>query len=334
MVQTEKEIVADLKAGKFRPVYLLTGEENYYIDLVSNFFEKNVIAADFRDFDQTVVYGPEVDMPTVIDLAKRYPMMSPVQLVLVKEAQGIARDWELLAKYLENPQPQTVLVFCYRHKKLNKNSKAYKAINSVGVVFEKNKLRDYEVPGWIANVVQKKGYSITQTGAVLIAESLGNDLGKIANELSKVYISMPEGGTINEDVIETNIGISKEYNAFELQNAIGRRDVVQCNKIVNHFAANPKDNPIQLVIASLYGYFIKVMLYHQEPDKNKAASVLKVSPYFLKDYEKAAQNYSLGKLASCIGYLYEADLKSKGVKNNGTISDGEILKELVFKIIH
>lgn len=334
MVQTEKEIVADLKAGKFRPVYLLTGEENYYIDLVSNFFEKNVIAADFRDFDQTVVYGPEVDMPTVIDLAKRYPMMSPVQLVLVKEAQGIVRDWELLAKYLENPQPQTVLVFCYRHKKLNKNSKAYKAINSVGVVFEKNKLRDYEVPGWIANVVQKKGYSITQTGAVLIAESLGNDLGKIANELSKVYISMPEGGTINEDVIETNIGISKEYNAFELQNAIGRRDVVQCNKIVNHFAANPKDNPIQLVIASLYGYFIKVMLYHQEPDKNKAASVLKVSPYFLKDYEKAAQNYSLGKLASCIGYLYEADLKSKGVRNNGTISDGEILKELVFKIIH
>lgn len=334
MVQTEKEIVADLKAGKFRPVYLLTGEENYYIDLVSNFFEKNVIAADFRDFDQTVVYGPEVDMPTVIDLAKRYPMMSPVQLVLVKEAQGIARDWELLAKYLENPQPQTVLVFCYRHKKLNKNTKAYKAINSVGVVFEKNKLRDYEVPGWIANVVQKKGYSITQTGAVLIAESLGNDLGKIANELSKVYISMPEGGTINEDVIETNIGISKEYNAFELQNAIGRRDVVQCNKIVNHFAANPKDNPIQLVIASLYGYFIKVMLYHQEPDKNKAASVLKVSPYFLKDYEKAAQNYSLGKLASCIGYLYEADLKSKGVRNNGTISDGEILKELVFKIIH
>lgn len=334
MVQTEKEIVADLKAGKFRPVYLLTGEENYYIDLVSNFFEKNVIAADFRDFDQTVVYGPEVDMPTVIDLAKRYPMMSPVQLVLVKEAQGIARDWELLAKYLENPQPQTVLVFCYRHKKLNKNSKAYKAINSVGVVFEKNKLRDYEVPSWIANVVQKKGYSITQTGAVLIAESLGNDLGKIANELSKVYISMPEGGTINEDVIETNIGISKEYNAFELQNAIGRRDVVQCNKIVNHFAANPKDNPIQLVIASLYGYFIKVMLYHQEPDKNKAASVLKVSPYFLKDYEKAAQNYSLGKLASCIGYLYEADLKSKGVRNNGTISDGEILKELVFKIIH
>ncbi len=323
-----------MKAGKFRPVYLLTGEENYYIDLVSNFFEKNVIAADFRDFDQTVVYGPEVDMPTVIDLAKRYPMMSPVQLVLVKEAQGIARDWELLAKYLENPQPQTVLVFCYRHKKLNKNSKAYKAINSVGVVFEKNKLRDYEVPGWIANVVQKKGYSITQTGAVLIAESLGNDLGKIANELSKVYISMPEGGTINEDVIETNIGISKEYNAFELQNAIGRRDVVQCNKIVNHFAANPKDNPIQLVIASLYGYFIKVMLYHQEPDKNKAASVLKVSPYFLKDYEKAAQNYSLGKLASCIGYLYEADLKSKGVRNNGTISDGEILKELVFKIIH
>lgn len=333
MVQTEKEIVTDLKAGKFRPVYLITGEENYYIDLLSNYFENKVIAEEFRDFDQTIVYGRDVDMPAVLSLAKRYPMMSPIQLVLVKEAQDI-KDWDLLVKYLESPQPQTVLVFCYRHKKLKKTTKVYKAIEKTGSVFEKGKLKDSEVPGWIANVVQSKGYSITQKGAELIAEYLGNDLGKIINELSKVYISLPAGEVINEDIIEQNIGISKDYNVFELQNAIGRRDVVQCNKIVNHFAANPKDNPIQMVLPLLYGYFIKVMIYHQVPDKSAAASAMKVNPYFLRDYGVAASNYTLGKLASCIGYLYDADLKSKGVKNSGNVSDGEILKELIFKIIH
>ena len=334
MAVSEKQLIDDLKAQKFAPVYLITGEENYYIDLISDYFENNVIAEDFRDFDQTVVYGRDVDMKTVISLAKRYPMMSPVQLVLVKEAQDIAKDWELLADYLDNPQPQTLLVFCYRHKKMDKRTKVYKAISSKGVVYEKAKLYDNQVPDWIANIVAKQGYQITQRGAVLIAESLGNDLGKIANELSKVYISLPKGTVINEDVIERNIGISKDYNVFELQNAIGRRDVVRCNKIINHFAANPKDNPIQMILPLLYGYFIKVMLYHQVADKSQAAAALGIKPFFLKDYETAARNYTLGKLASCIGYLYETDLRSKGVRNSGNVSDGDLLKELVFKIIN
>lgn len=334
MAISEKQLIEDLKAQKYAPVYLLTGEENYYIDLVSDYFENKVIAEEFRDFDQTVVYGRETDMKTVVSLAKRYPMMSPVQLVLVKEAQDIAKDWELLADYLEHPQPQTLLVFCYRHKKMDKRTKTYKAISSKGVVYEKNKMRDYEVPDWIARIVMQQGYQITQKGAVLIAESLGNDLGKIVNELSKVYISLPKGTVINEDVIETNIGISKDYNVFELQNAIGRRDVAQCTRIVNHLAANPKEYPIQMLLPLLYGFFIKVMLFHQEPDKKKAMAVMNVNPYFLKDYETAARNYTLGKLASCIGYLYDADLRSKGVRNNGTVTDGELLKELVFKITH
>lgn len=334
MAISEKQLIEDLKAQKYAPVYLLTGEENYYIDLVSDYFENKVIAEEFRDFDQTVVYGRETDMKTVVSLAKRYPMMSPVQLVLVKEAQDIAKDWELLADYLEHPQPQTLLVFCYRHKKMDKRTKTYKAISTKGVVYEKNKMRDYEVPDWIARIVMQQGYQITQKGAVLIAESLGNDLGKIVNELSKVYISLPKGTVINEDVIETNIGISKDYNVFELQNAIGRRDVAQCTRIVNHLAANPKEYPIQMLLPLLYGFFIKVMLFHQEPDKKKAMAVMNVNPYFLKDYETAARNYTLGKLASCIGYLYDADLRSKGVRNNGTVTDGELLKELVFKITH
>lgn len=334
MAVTEKQLIEELKTGQYKPVYLLTGDENYYIDLVSDYFEKEVISPDFRDFDQTVVYGRDTDMKTVISLAKRYPMMSPIQLVLVKEAQDIAKDWELLADYLDHPQPQTLLVFCYRYKKLDKRTKLYKAISAKGIIYEKNKLRDYEVPGWIANIVSQRGYSITQKGAVLIAESLGNDLGKIANELSKVYISLPKGSVINEEVIESNIGISKDYNVFELQNAIGRRDIVQCNRIVNHFAANPKENPIQMILPSLYGYFIKVMLFHQAPDKQQAMADMKVHPYFMKDYETAASNYTLGKLASCIGYLYDTDLRSKGIRNSGNISDGELLKELVFKIIH
>ena len=327
MAITDKQIIDDLKNGKFAPVYLLTGEENYYIDLVSDYFEHRFVPADFVDFDRMVLYGKDVDMLTVVSYARRFPIMAPYQLVLVKEAQDIdLKKWQPLVEYLKQPQPTTALVFCYRHKKMDKRTALYKAIDKAGVVFEKNRLYDSQVPGWIANVVRQRGYSITEKGATIIAETIGNDLGKIINELSKVFISLPQGGVINEDVIEQQIGISKDYNVFELQNAIGRRDVVACNKIVNHIAANPKEYPIPLLLATLYNYFIKVMLYHQQS--------LNVNPYFQKDYELAARNYSLGKLASCIGYLHDTDLRSKGVRNTGTITDGELIKEMVFKIIH
>lgn len=335
MATTEKQLIEELQAGKYKPVYLLTGEENYYIDLVSDYFENKVIDEAMRDFDQSVVYGRDTTMAAVISDAKRYPMMSPVHLVLVKEAQDIeTRQWEQLAAYLPKASEKGVIVFCYRHKKLDKRSKAYKAINDNGCICERAKLYDDQVPVWIGTFVNEHGHTITQKGSVLIAEYLGNDLGKIANELSKVFLSLAPGDVINDDIIEQNIGISKEYNVFELQSAIGRRDVVRCNRIVNHFAANPKENPIQMVLPTLYNYFIKIMVYHQLEDKKQAASALKVNPYFVKDYATAAGNYSLGKLASCIGYLYEADLRSKGIRNSGTVTDGELLKELVFKVIH
>jgi DNA polymerase-3 subunit delta len=335
MLVSDKQLFDDLAAGKYKPIYLLTGEENYYIDIASQYFEQNIIANECRDFDQTILYGRDVDMSTVISYAKQFPMMSPVKLVLVKEAQDIpTKEWELLATYLQNPMPQTLLVFCYRHKKLDKRSKAYKAINDNGCIFERAKLYDSQLPNWIGTFINQHGHTITQKGSVLIAEYLGNDLSKIANELSKVFISLAPGAVIDDDIIEQQIGISKEYNVFELQSAIARRDVVHCNRIVNHFAANPKENPLQMVIPSLYGYFIKIMIYHQLTDKTQAASALKVNPYFVKDYATAAGNYPLGKLASCIGYLYDADLRSKGIRNSGTVTDGELLKELVFKIIH
>lgn len=338
---TEKQLISDLQAGKFAPVYLLTGEENFYIDLVSDYMEKNIVSDDFKDFAQTIFYGRDVVMEDVIERANNVPMLSPIQLVMVKEAQDIGKsrnksvsDWDSLVRYLDNPLPQTVLVLCYRHTKIDKRTKAYKAINEKGVIYERNKLYDNEIPGWISSRVTEKGYSITQRAAMMVAESLGNDLSKIINELSKIFITLPAGSTITEETIEYNIGISKDYNVFELQNAIGRRDVERCNRIVNYFAANPKDNPIQMVLPSLYGYFIKVMIFIQEPEKKLAAQKMGINPFFLKDYETAARNYTLGKLASCIGYLHETDLRSKGVRNSGTVTDGELLKELVFKIIH
>ena len=335
MATTEKQLIEELKAGIFKPVYLLTGEENYYIDVMSDFFENEVIDAAMRDFDQTVVYGRDTTMAAVISDAKRYPMMSPVHLVLVKEAQDLdTRQWEQLAAYLPKASEKGVIVFCYRHKKLDKRSAAYKTIDKYGCVYETPKVWDNQVPSWIAKQVSAKGFSISDKATYLITESVGNDLGKIANELGKLYPLLQPGEAITEELVERQIGISKDYNVFELQKAIGRRDPVMCNRIVNYFAANPKKNPIQLILPILYGYFLKVMFYHQLENKSDAAKVLGCAPSFVQDYAVAASNYKLGKLASCIGYLYETDLRSKGVRNSGNVTDGELLKELIFKVIH
>ena len=335
MATTEKQLIADVKAGKFMPVYLLTGEENYYIDVVSDFFENEVIDESMRDFDLSVVYGRDTTMQGVVSDAKRYPMMSPVHLVLVKEAQDIdTRQWEQLAAYLEHPSEKGVIVFCYRHKKLDKRTAVYKALAAKGCVYETPKVWDNQVPRWIKDEVTSKGFNINDKAAYLISESVGADLGKIVNELKKLYPLLPTGGTITEELVEKQIGISKDYNVFELQKAIGRRDPVMCNRIVNYFAANPKKNPIQLVLPILYGYFLKVMFYHQLDNKSDAAKVLGCAPSFVQDYAVAASNYKLGKLATCIGYLYETDLRSKGVRNSGNVTDGELLKELIFKVIH
>ena len=322
-----------LQGGDWKPVYLLTGEENYYIDQLSDFFESHVVDEQAQSFDQTVCYGRDVEMSAVVGMAKRYPMLGERQLVLVKEAQDI-RDWESLLAYLDQPVPSTVLVFCYRHKKMDKRTSLFKKLQKVGEVFDYPRIYDNQLPQWITDYVENAGYTIRPDCALLLAESLGNNLTVIANELSKIFATLGEQGAVTASVVERVVGISKEYNVFELQSAIGRRDVVKCNRIVNYFAANPKSNPIQMVLPTLYSYIIKLMIYIQLPDKDDAASALGVNPFFVRDYAQAAGNYTLGKLATCIGYLNEADLRSKGIRNSGTVTDGEILKELVFKIIH
>ncbi len=332
---TDKQLIAGVKNGDVKPVYLLMGEENYYIDNVSNFFEKEYIEESVRDFDLSVVYGRDVTMEAVVSTAKRYPVMSPMHLVLVKEAQDIpVSQWETLASYLKHPSERSVLVFCYRHKKFDKRTSVYKSIDKAGVVYETPKVWDDKVPTWIAQEVGGRGLKITDKAVALMVESLGNDLGKIDNELRKLYPLVQAGGLITEDLVSRQIGVSKDYNVFELQRAIARRDTMMCNRIVRYFAANPKKNPIQMLLPVLYGFFLKVMFYHQVENKSDAAKVLGVPPTVLSDYSLAAANYPLGKLATCIGYLYDADLRSKGVRNAGTVTDGELLKELIFKVIH
>lgn len=331
----DSQIIADLKAGHYKPVYLLTGEENHFIDVVSDYMEEHIVDSSMRDFDQSVVYGRDVDMATVVGLAQAYPIMSPVRLVLVKEAQDIdLKKWEVLVNYLKKPSPQTLLVLCYRHKKLAKNTTVYKAIAKAGVVMDAAKLYENQVPAWIVGQVRADGHSIDPDAAQAMVTLLGSDLGKIRTELSKMYPLLGQKGNITMQLVAEQVGGSKEYNVFELQNAIGRRDVMMAARIVAYFAANPKAAPIQMVIPSLYGYLLKVMFYHQLVDKSMAPGVLGCSPYFVKDYEVAARNYSLGKLATCIGYLYDADLRSKGVRSSGNTTDADLLRELVFKIIH
>ncbi len=341
-----EQILADLKNKIFHPVYFLYGEEPYYIDEISSFIEKNVLSETEKEFNQTILYGRDVDISTVISNAKRFPMMANYQVVIVKEAQDI-KDLVVkpdtnnkavgsyLQKYLEHPLKSTLLVFCYKYKKLDKRTSLAKTIDKKGVLFESKKIFDNQVPNWIENQIKKKGYTITPKATILLSEFLGTNLGKIINEINKLTINLPENTRITDTHIENNIGISKDFNVFELQKALAKRDAVKSVSIVNYFAANAKDNPLIKVIAILYPYFIKVLMYHHISDRSQrnVASILSVNPFFVSDYVTAARNYNLSKLNKVISVLREYDLKVKGVDSN-TSDGGELMKEMIFKILH
>ena len=339
---TAAEILKDLKNRKFNPLYLLHGEEPYFIDLVSNYIEHHLLPEHERGFNQTVVYGKDTDIMTVLNAAKRYPMMADYQVVLVKEAQDMKwgkdddnkKSIDPVLSYLENPLPSTILVFCYKYGKFDKRKKTYKAIEKNGLIFESATLYDNKVPAWVEGYVSEKGYKMNQQGSAMIAEYLGNDLAKIANELEKLMLNVSAGQEITLKHIQDNIGISKEYNVFELQTALTKKDAYKVNQIINYFEANPKSNPIVLVLGNLNNFFSKVLVYHYVKDKTpqNLAREMGVNPYFIKDYEQAARNYPLGKIFQVISYLREYDLKSKGVESNAP--HGELMKELMFKILH
>jgi DNA polymerase-3 subunit delta len=331
---TFDQIIDKLKNKIYYPVYFLVGEEAYYIDEISDYIEKNVLTDTEKEFNQTIIYGRETTVQAIISAAKRYPMMANYQVVIIKEAQDVQKIEEL-DKYIENPLQSTLLVINYKYKKIDKRKTFSKLIEKKGVLFESKKLWDNQVSEWINKYIAQKGYRITPKTTAMLAEYLGTDLSKIVNEISKLILNIQGKAEINEILVEQNIGISKDFNIFELQNAIGTRNIVRANQIANYFAASPKENPLVKTIIMFFNYFTKLLIYHQLADKSKnnVASALSVSPGFVRDYEIAARNYSPNKLVAIVSLLREYDLRSKGVNNVNT-SEGELLRELLFKILH
>lgn len=326
-----KTIINDIKSGKTKPIYFLMGDEPYYIDGISKFIEENVLSEEEKGFNQMVLYGRDVSIEEIVSNAKRYPMMAEKQVVIVKEAQDLSRTIENLCDYAKNPQPTTVLVLCYKYKTLDKRKKLAKAIAKEGVLFESKKLYEDKIPDWIKRVLAGKGYTITQKSSQMLVEFLGNDLSKINNELEKLQLVLKPGEQITPQVIEKNIGISKDYNNFELQNAIGAKDLKKAFAIAQYFSQNPNNNPLPLTTTLLYGFFTKLLKYHALSDKGNAAKVLGVHPFFMKDYQMAARNFPMKKASAAISAIREADMKSKGV-GAASLSQGDLMKELLVAI--
>lgn len=334
-MEEAKEIVNNIQKGSVSPLYFLMGEEPYYIDRISDFIAQNLLAEEEKGFNQIIMYGRDTSIDEIVSNAKRYPMMAERQVIIVKEAQDLSRSIEKLVDYAENPQPTTTLVFCYKYKSLDKRKKLSKVLKKSGILFESKRLYENQVADWIMKTLKAKNYTISPKAAQMLVEFLGIDLGKIDNELNKLQLITPEGTQITPELIEQNIGISKDFNNFELRKAIGMRDSLKAHRIVNYFAQNPKDNPMVVTISLLFSYFSQIMQYHGLPDKSKAnvAKQLKVHPYFVGDYVVAAKNYPMKKVSQVIGLLHESDVKGKGV-GAVNISHGDLLKELMVKILN
>ena len=331
--QTYEEITKKLHQGNYAPVYFLMGEEPYYIDQIANYIQEHALDPTAQAFDQTIIYGKETTMRGVIELARRFPMMGQKQVVIVKEAQNLD-SFNLLSHYLNQPQPTTILVFCYKYGKLDKRNKVTKELETKAVLFESNKIRDYQTAGWITNYVKQNKLNIEQAAVQLLAEYLGTDLTKIINELTKL-IQAAENKTITTTLVEQNVGISKEYNVFELQNALVEKDIIKANRIIRYFAANQKNNPMVLVVSMLFKFFSNLMIYHYLPDKTEyaVASALKIAPFQVKDYKKAATTFNARKTMNNISYIRETAAKYNGVDTPPTTEE-DLLKELIFKILH
>ncbi len=329
------QVMSDLRRSAYKPIYLLMGEEAYYIDKISDFIQANVLDENQREFDLTVVYGKDTDMVNIVNAAKRYPMMSPYQVVIVKEAQLI-KNWESLQFYINNPLKSTILVFDYKYGTPDKRKKWVQDISKIGVVFESDKLRDYEMSAWINSYARSKNVTIDEKTIGMLTEFLGTDLSKVANELDKLLLTMPANSNrITPEHVEKNIGISKDFNVFELQAALIEKKTLKANRIIRYFADNKKNNPMVMVLPQLFNLFSNLMIYHYLSDKSQGsvASELKINPYFVKQYEQAAKNYGAWKTMNIISWIRETDARGKGVESNA-VNEVDLMKELIFKILH
>jgi len=333
---TYKQLLNEMENKKFHSIYLFSGEEPYYIDLLTNYIAENALTEAEKAFNQTIVYGKDTSIDSIIGAARRYPMASEKQVVIIKEAQDL-KDIDDLIYYVEKPLKSTIFVISHRNKAFDKRKKLYKAIEKAGEIFESKKLYDNQIPEWISEYLKDRKFDIQPDAAVVLTESLGADLKKIANELDKLLIMLPQGTKrITTADIEKNVGISKDFNNFELNNAISEGNILKANRIINYFAQNQKDNNIIVTIATLFSHFQKILTYHFIENKNdnkEIANALKINPFFVKDYKAAAKKFNPAKTVHVISLLREYDLKSKGVDNVSS-SAGELLKELIFKIMH
>ena len=333
-MKTYEQILSEIHKKQFAPVYFLTGEEPYFIDMIADTIENEALDEADRAFNQIVVYGRDVDVETIANHARSFPMMGERMVVIVKEAQDV-KNLENFEPYLDTLPETTLLVFVYKYKKLDKRKTFAKKLDKKGVYFESKKLYDNNIPGWIQGYLKDKGYSIQPKATQMLADYLGTDLHKIANELQKLIISLPKNKSIDDADVERNIGISKDFNVFELQNAIGSRDVLKANRIVNYFGDNTKENPLLVTAINLYSYYTKIMKLHCTQDKSQGnlASVLGVSPFFVKDYLAAARNIPPQMCIRNISILREFDMKSKGY-DSGDTSEKDLYRDMIFKLMH
>lgn len=333
---TFEQIVTEIKARKYRPVYLFMGDEPYYIDELTNMLTETVLPEEERDFNQSILYGMETNVTAVITMARSYPMMSDHQLIVIKEAQNLSKIEELEV-YVKNPLKSTILVLNYKGGSLDKRKKLYAEIDKNGAIFESKKIPEYKIPAFITSYILSKGLSIDQKSAQMLSDYLGNDLSKLTNEIAKLLIAIPPGQMrITADLIEENIGISKDFNNFELLNAIINKNIFKVNQIADYFEKNPKNNPMIMTMSVLFNFFSNLMICYWAKNKTEQglASELGLrNPYQAKDYVIALKNYNAFKCMEIIGLLRIYDAKSKGVDNNSA-PDGELLKELLYKITH
>ena len=327
------QLITDIKGGNIAPIYFLMGEEAYYIDRISDFIESHVLAEEEKGFNQMVLYGKEVSIQDIVSNAKRYPMMAERQVIIIKEAQNLIKTIEQLIDYAKNPQPSTVLVFNYKYKSLDKRKALYKTLSKSAVVFESKKIYEDKIPSWIQNYLSAKKISITPKAALMLSEFLGNDLSKIANELNKLEIVVGTQREITPEIIEENIGISKDFNNFELQKAIGHLNHKKAYQIVNYFSQNSKQHPFVLTISILYLYFKKLMTLHTVRDRNPGAvsKALGVNPYFVNEYIAVSRNFPMKRISGVLETLRKYDAKSKGVGAN--LSPRDLYNELIYNIL-
>lgn len=332
-MKKSKEILAQLQKREFAPIYFLVGEkETFFVDQLSNYIEENVLSEEEKGFNQQIMYGRDVSMMEVIEAAKRFPMMAEYQVIIVREAQHLARELDKLEDYVANMQPSTILVFCYKYKKPDGRKKVISQIKKKAVYYETSAIYDNMIGDWIVTELAQKQYSIDPKAAQMLIDFLGNDLSKIYKELEKLMQILPLGSRITPESVEENIGISKDYNVFELVKAIGDRDEVKAFKIAAYFEENPKNNPLILTVGQVFRFFQNLLLYHSLTDKSNVnvARELKISPYFVKDYITASRFYPMKKVSKIIAHLRDLDLASKGVGSKNT-DNGSILREFLVK---